>query len=103
MKYAVIEACGKQYFVEEGQILDIEKTEGEKGQEIIFKEVLLVVEDDKASIGKPIIEGKTVTAEIVEQYKDKKIYIYKYKSKSRYRRKTGHRQEKTRVMIKKIN
>ena len=102
MKYAVVQTCGSQYQVQEGQFLNLEKLAGKKGDEIIFDKVLLSVDGDKVEIGTPVLQDKKVVGEIIEQFKDKKMYVYKYKSKSRYRRKMGHRQQKTKVKIKKI-
>ena len=99
-KYAVIKTGGKQYLVTEGQVLDIEKINGKKEDKISFDEVLLV-KDKKVSIGKPQLKAE-VKAEIVEQFKDKKIRVATYKAKSRYRRVKGHRQQKTKVKILKI-
>ena len=99
-KYAVIKTGGKQYLVNEDQILDIEKIKGEKGDKISFDEVLLI-KDKKLSLGKPNLKAK-VKAEIVAQFKDKKIRVAKFKAKSRYRLVRGHRQQKTKVKIFKI-
>ena len=100
-KYAVIKAGSKQYLVTEGQVLDIEKVDGKKGDKIFFDKVFLI-KDKKLSIGKPQLKAK-VKAEIVEQFKDKKIRVATYKAKSRYRRVKGHRQQKTKVKILKIS
>ena len=100
-KYAVIKTGGKQYIVAEDQLLDIEKIDGKKGDKISFDEVLLV-KDKKLLIGKPQLKAK-VKAEIVEQFKDKKIRVATYKAKSRYRRVIGHRHQKTKVKILKIS
>lgn len=102
MKYAVIETSGNQFQVTEGQIIETEKMEGDKGVEITFDKVLMIVDGENVVIGQPYIAGKKVLAQIEEQTKDAKLYIYKYKSKSRYRRKTGHRQLKTKIKINKI-
>jgi len=102
--FAVIMTGGKQYIVREGQQLKIEKLPGEKGDKIDFQEVLLLAEDDGAvtDIGTPTLKGKKVSAEILEQGKGKKIDIVKYKPKSKYTRRTGHRQPYTKVLITKI-
>lgn len=102
MKYAVIETSGSQFMIEEGQSLDLEKIEGEKDRPVTFDKVLLLVDGEKIEIGTPYLKGRKVTGEIEKQYKDKKLYILKFKAKSRYRRRTGHRQLKTRLKIKKI-
>jgi len=100
-KYAVIKTGGKQYLVTENQLLDIEKIEGKIDDKIFFDKVLLI-KDKKLSIGEPQLKAK-VKAEIVEQFKDKKIRVATYKAKSRYRRVKGHRHQKTKVKILKIS
>jgi large subunit ribosomal protein L21 len=102
--FAVIMTGGKQYIVREGQQLKIEKLPGKKGEKVDFKDVLLLAEDDgsKVEIGTPTLAGKTVSAEVVEQGKGKKIEVVKYKPKSKYTRRTGHRQPFTKVVITKV-
>ena len=95
---AVIETGGKQYFVEEGSIIYIEKLEGEAGKTVEFAKVLMV--NDK--VGYPYLAGAVVTGEIVKHGKNKKIIVYKYNSKKNYRRKQGHRQPYTKIEIKSI-
>ncbi len=101
-KYAVIKTGGKQYLVSSGQTIKVEKIEGKKAAKIEFDQVLLIVNDKKVLVGQPFIKGAKVTAEVKEQIKDKKIKIFKFKAKSRYRLTKGHRQLKTVVEIKKI-
>lgn len=103
-KIAVIKTGGKQYKVAEGEKLQIEKIEGKEGKKIDFKDVLLVA-DSKGTdikIGNPMVKTAKVSGTIEKQYKDKKITVIKYKNKTRYRRKLGHRQHKTLVRIEKI-
>ena len=102
MKYAVIEASGAQHKVTEGESFTLEKLDGEKGENIEFDKVLLIVDENEVKVGAPYVEKARVKAVIEEQFKDKKLYVYKYKPKVRYRRKTGHRQLKTKVSVKKI-
>ncbi|MDO8560632.1 MAG: 50S ribosomal protein L21 [bacterium] len=102
MSFAVIKTGGKQYRVEPGQKLRIEKCEAEKGGEISFDEVLLIVDGDKVEIGMPRIRNAKVEAEVLEQGREKKKIVFKYHAKSRYRKLKGHRQPFTEVMIKKI-
>ena len=104
MKYAVIKTGGKQYKVTEGQVIEVEKLELEgqpvqPGSSFIFDEVLLFVDGDNVQIGAPTVEGMKVYADIVEEVKGEKIEVFKYKSKSRYRKHTGHRQKYTQVKI----
>ncbi len=102
--FAVIKTGGKQYIVREGQQLKVEKLPGKKGDKVDFSDVLLLAEDDgsKVEVGTPILKGKKVSAEIAEQGKGKKIDVVKYKPKSRYTRRTGHRQPFTKVLITKV-
>jgi len=102
-KFAVIETGGKQYKVAAGQKLKIEKLDLEKGAKVSFDKVLLLAESDtKAEIGTPLIEGAKVEAEITKQSRDKKKIVFRYHSKTRYRKKKGHRQSYTEVEIKKV-
>jgi large subunit ribosomal protein L21 len=100
--FAVIKTGGKQYIVKEGDILDIEKIEGEDGSKLSLDNVLLISDGTDVKIGTPIVEGAKIEAEIVKQFKDKKVVIQKFKRKTGYRRRTGHRQMKTKVKITKI-
>jgi len=99
--FAIIRTGGKQYKVQAGDILEVEKLDGE--DEYNFGEVLLVAIGDKVEIGTPILEKAKVTAKILEETKGKKIIIFKYKPKKRYRKKTGHRQKYTKIQIEKIS
>lgn len=99
--YAIIKTGGKQYVVEEGKVISIEKLDVEEGAEVTFDEVLLVSEDD-VKIGQPNVAGAKVTGKVLEQGKERKIRIFKYKAKSNYRRRQGHRQPFTKVKIEKI-
>ena len=100
--YAVIATGGKQYRVSEGDVIFVEKLAGEADDELVFNEVLTVVQDGDVKIGAPFVEGAKVTGKVLKQDKNKKIIVYKYKSKANYRRKTGHRQPYTKVTIEKI-
>lgn len=99
--YAIIKTGGKQYVVEEGKVISIEKLDVEEGAEVTFDEVLLVSGDD-VKIGQPNVAGAKVTGKVLEQGKERKIRIFKYKAKSNYRRRQGHRQSFTKVKIEKI-
>lgn len=101
MKYAVIRTGGKQYRVSEGDKLKIEKLEIEPGKSFDFGEVLLTVNEDNVSVGKPTLTTK-VKATVVEQIRGDKISVFKYKAKTGYHKKTGHRQKLTLVQIDKI-
>ena len=96
---AVIKTGGKQYIVEPGKKIKVEKIEGKEGKEITFKDVLLVEKNKKLEIGAPLVKGAKVLAKILSQGKRDKVVILKYKSKTRYRVKKGHRQQFTEVEI----
>ncbi len=96
---AVIETGGKQYLVEEGKVLYIEKLDAEAGSEITFDKVLMA----DGVLGKPYVKGATVTATVEKNGKAKKVLVFKYNSKKNYRRTQGHRQPYTKVTIKSIN
>ena len=99
--YAIIKTGGKQYCVEEGKVITIEKLDVEAGAEVAFDEDLLV-SGDSVKIGQPTVAGAKVTGKVLEQGKGDKIRIFKYKAKSNYRRRQGHRQPFTKVQIEKI-
>ena len=100
--YAVIATGGKQYRVSEGDVIFVEKLAGEVDESLVFNDVLTVVNDGDVKIGAPFLDGAKVTAKVLKQGKDKKILVYKYKSKANYRRRQGHRQPYTKVSIEKI-
>lgn len=100
--YAIIETGGKQYRVSEGDVITIEKLEANEGETVQFDRVLTVVKDGSVTLGKPVIAGAKVTGQVMAQGKGKKILIFKYKAKSNYRRRQGHRQPFTKVVIEKI-
>lgn len=101
--WAVIKTGGKQYKVWEGQTLAVERIAGEAGSKIDFLEVMLISDDGKIVLGTPYIDKASVGAKIIEEFKDKKIRVVKFKSKSRYLRTRGHRAKKTKILIEKIN
>jgi len=97
--YAIIEACGKQYKVAEGDIVFFEKLEAEEGKKVVFDNVILVSDDQKIEIGNPYVKGFKVEGKVISHGKGKKIIVFKYKAKKNYRRKQGHRQPYTKVEI----
>ena len=101
--YAIIETGGKQYKVQEGDVLFIEKIDAEEGSVINFDKVLAVSKEGTFSVGNPLVEGASVSAKVLGHGKAKKIIVFKYKPKKGYRRKQGHRQPYTKVNIEKIN
>ncbi|MCI8516625.1 MAG: 50S ribosomal protein L21 [Hungatella sp.] len=100
--YAIIATGGKQYKVAEGDIIRVEKLGVEAGETVTFDQVL-AVNNGELSIGCPTVEGATVTATVVKEGKGKKVIVYKYKRKTGYHKKNGHRQLFTQVKIDKIN
>ena len=100
--YDIIKTGGKQYRVQEGDNIFVEKLASDVDSEVVFDQVLAVVNDGDVKVGTPVVEGAKVTAKVLEQGKEKKIRIFKYKAKSNYRRRQGHRQPYTKVAIEKI-
>jgi large subunit ribosomal protein L21 len=97
--YAVVNTGGKQYKVQKGETLRIEKIPGEIGTQVTFDKVLMVADGENVRLGRPLLEKAAVLASIVEQDKAKKIIVFKYKRRKRYRRKQGHRQPYTAIRI----
>lgn len=100
--YAVIKTGGKQYKVAEGEILKIEKLEGNAGDKLTLDEVLMIKDDSGTRIGTPTVPDARVTVEVIEQGREKKVVVYKYKKRKNYRRKQGHRQAFTKIKVEKI-
>ena len=97
--YAVIESCGKQYKVTEGDVVFFEKLDTEEGKKVTFDKVVLVSEEGKVQVGNPYVKGVKVEGKVVAHGKGKKIIVFKMKAKKNYRRKQGHRQPYTKVEI----
>ena len=103
MSYAIIETGGKQYKIAEGDTLSVEKIKDTKqGDTITFNKVLLIDDGKTTKMGTPYIDGAKIEAELVEEGKGKKLHIMKFKSKSRYKRRLGHRQPYSKVSVKNI-
>jgi len=100
--YAIVNTGGKQYKIHQGDVLRVEKIPGEIGNSISFAKVLMFADGKDVSIGRPLLDNVTVKGHIVEQGKAKKIIVFKYKRRKRYRRKQGHRQQYTAVKIDSI-
>ncbi|MBF0275722.1 MAG: 50S ribosomal protein L21 [Nitrospinae bacterium] len=100
--FAVFKTGGKEYKAELGESLHIEKVEGNEGDTVSIDEVLLIKDDKETTIGAPTIAKTTVEAKIINQYRGDKIIIFKHKRRKTYRKKTGHRQSLTEVVITKI-
>src|SRR5258706_8688790 len=100
--YAIIRDRGMQYRVEEGQILEIALLDAEPGSQLELEEVLLVGGGEQTLVGAPLVDGAKVLAKVLGEAKGEKIVVFKYKNKKRYRRRTGHRQQYTRITISEI-
>ena len=100
--YAIVETGGKQYPMEEGRYIDIELLEDAKDSKVVFDKVVMLVNGKKSKVGQPYVEKATVEGTIVEHDRAKKVIVYKQRPKKGYRKKQGHRQGFTRVMITKI-
>ena len=99
----MVNTGGKQYTVREGDTLRIEKIDGEVGAPVSFDQVMMVADGEEVTVGTPLVENATVSGQIVEQGRAKKIIVFKYKRRKRFRRKQGHRQPFTSVKIEAIN
>ncbi|MCZ8513356.1 50S ribosomal protein L21 [Paenibacillus filicis] len=100
--YAIIETGGKQYKVQEGDVVYIEKLEAGEGDSVTFDRVLAVSKENGLVFGAPVVSGASVSGKVEKHGKGEKIIVYKYKAKKNYRRKQGHRQPYTKVVIEKI-
>ncbi len=100
--YAIIESCGKQYKVTEGDVVFFEKLDAEEGKKVTFDNVIFVSDEGKVQIGNPYVKGVKVEGKVVSHGKAKKIIVFKMKAKKNYRRKQGHRQPYTKVEITSI-
>ena len=100
--YAVIESCGKQYKVSEGDVVFFEKLDAEEGKKVTFDKIILVSEEGKVQVGNPYVKSVKVEGKVVSHGKAKKILVYKMKPKKNYRRMQGHRQPYTKVEITSI-
>lgn len=100
--FAIIETGGKQYQVTEGRYVDIELLENEPESKVVFENIIMLVNGKKSKVGQPYVKNASVEGTIVKHDRDKKVIVYKQRAKKGYRRKQGHRQAFTRVMINKI-
>ena len=100
--YAIVESGGRQYRAEEGHSFSVEKLSYEVGEQIELSNVFLLANDEDVQVGQPTVTGASIKATIVEQYRGKKIFVWKYKAKKRYRRRKGHRQSYTRLRVDEI-
>ncbi len=102
MTFAIVETGGKQYRVAEGEVLSVEKIDRAVGDTVVFDKVLLLDDGAKTTVGTPYIEGATVEVSLLEQGRGKKLIVQKFKAKSRYKRRLGHRQPFSKVAVKKV-
>ena len=100
--FAIVETGGKQHQVEEGRYVDIELLEGEADSKVVFDKIVMLVNGKKSKVGQPYVSGASVEGKILKHDKAKKIIVFKQRPKKGYRKKQGHRQQFTRVMISKI-
>jgi large subunit ribosomal protein L21 len=100
--YAIVETGGKQFRVSEGDVIRTDLLETEVGSSVTFDRVVLAANGDDVSIGSPLVSGATVTGTVLRQAKDKKILVFRYKSKKRVRKLNGHRQRFAEILIDKI-
>jgi len=97
--FAIIKTGGKQYKIQAGDILSVEKIPAEPGQRVLFNQVLLIADDNETLIGTPYLEKAAVRAEVLENFKDEKVIVFKKKRRKQFRRTRGHRQELTRLRV----
>jgi large subunit ribosomal protein L21 len=102
MRYAIIESGGKQFVAREGETIDVDRLTAEPGQKLQLREVLLVVDGSQVRVGTPLVDGASVAARVVEQRQGPKVMVFRYKAKERQRRRTGHRQQLTRLAVERI-
>lgn len=101
--YAIIKTGGKQYRVNEGDVISVEKLDVASGEKVVFDEILVVSREGELQIGAPVVSGAKVEGTVVQQGKEKKVVVFKYKPKKDYRKKQGHRQPFTKIKIEKIS
>lgn len=101
--YAIIRTGGRQFRVEQGKVLDVERLPNEINDTITITDVLLIGDDDKTLIGQPLVEGASVVVTVVDQFRAKKLIVFKYRQRTSYRRKRGHRHYYTRLRVDSIS
>lgn len=101
--YAIVEIGGRQYRAVAGQYIDVDKLPYEEGDTVTFDTVLMLSDGDSTTVGTPVIEGASVSATVEQQFRGEKLIVYKYRQRTSYRRKQGHRQYHTRIRVDAIN
>jgi large subunit ribosomal protein L21 len=102
MKFVIVEQGGKQYRAAEGGEIEVDRLPNEVGESLTLEDVLLTVDDDTVTVGTPMVKGVKVQAKVLDHFKGRKILVFKYRPKQRYRVKSGHRQQYTRLLIESI-
>jgi large subunit ribosomal protein L21 len=102
MKFVIVEQGGKQFRTAEGGTIEVDRLPNEVGETITLEDVLLSVNGDEVTIGTPLIEGAKIKAKVLDHFKGRKILVFKYRARQRYRVKSGHRQQYTRLLIESI-
>lgn len=102
MKFVIVEQGGKQYRAAEGGTIEVDRLPNEVGETLTLEDVLLSVNDDEVTVGTPLVKGAKVQATVIDHFKGRKILVFKYRPKQRYRVKKGHRQQYTRLQIESI-
>jgi large subunit ribosomal protein L21 len=102
MKFVIVEQGGKQYRAAEGATIEVDRLQNEVGENLTLEDVLLTVDDDAVTVGTPLVKGVKVQAKVLDHFKGRKILVFKYRPKQRYRVKSGHRQQYTRLLIESI-
>lgn len=102
MKFVIVEQGGKQYRIAEGGTVEVDRLPNEVGESLTLEDVLLSVDGDKITIGTPLVKGAKVQTKVLDHFKGRKILVFKYRPKQRYRVKSGHRQQYTRLLIESI-
>jgi large subunit ribosomal protein L21 len=103
MKYAIVESGGKQFKAVEGSMIEVDLLPVEEGTKLVLENVLMLVDEDKISVGTPYLKNVSIKANVAEHFKGPKVVIFKYRPKKRIRVKTGHRQKYTRLLIESIS
>jgi large subunit ribosomal protein L21 len=101
--YAIVRIAGRQYRAEAGQTLDVDRLPQEIGEKVVLNEVMLIGDGDQTVIGQPFVDGAAVTATVEDQFRGEKILVFKYRQRTNYRRRQGHRQYHTRLRIQEIS
>lgn len=100
--YAIVRIGGRQYRATVGEFVDVDRLPNAEGEKVVFEDVLLVADEGSAKFGQPTVKGASVTATVEQQFRGEKLMVFKYRQRTSYRRKRGHRQYHTRIRINEI-